>query len=82
MSKSAAPVPVPIVPAEANAPAFTYIRKGFGLKSEVEQTLAVDYTGHLVDLLRANDFALTVGDTTIRLAREFGFCYGVERAVD
>ena len=82
MSKSAAPVPVPIVPAEANAPAFTYIRKGFGLKSEVEQTLAVDYTGHLVDLLRANDFALTIGDTTIRLAREFGFCYGVERAVD
>ena len=25
---------------------------------------------------------MTVGDTTIRLAEEFGFCYGVERAVD
>jgi 4-hydroxy-3-methylbut-2-enyl diphosphate reductase len=58
------------------------VRKGFGLKAEVQDTLAADYTGHLVDLLRARDFALTVGDTTIRLAREFGFCYGVERAVD
>lgn len=64
------------------APAATYVRKGFGLKAEVQDTLAADYTGHLVDLLRARDYALTVGDTTIRLAREFGFCYGVERAVD
>lgn len=66
----------------ANAPAATYVRKGFGLKAEVQDTLAADYTGHLVDLLRARDYALTVGDTTVRLAREFGFCYGVERAVD
>jgi 4-hydroxy-3-methylbut-2-enyl diphosphate reductase len=29
-----------------------------------------------------HDFTLTVGDVTIRLAKEFGFCYGVERAVD
>ena len=65
-----------------STPAPTYVRKGFGLKAEVQDTLAADYTGHLVDLLRARDFALTVGDTTIRLAREFGFCYGVERAVD
>jgi len=60
----------------------TYFRKGFGLKSEVEQTLSADYTGHLVDLLRARDFTLTAGDVTVRLAREFGFCYGVERAVE
>jgi 4-hydroxy-3-methylbut-2-enyl diphosphate reductase len=25
---------------------------------------------------------MTVGNTTIRLARDFGFCYGVERAID
>ncbi len=67
---------------EASAPAGQYIRKGFGLKAAVQDTLAADYTGHLVDLLRARDFELQVGDTTIRLAREFGFCYGVERAVD
>src|SRR5918911_3891026 len=60
----------------------TYFRKGFGLRAEVESTLSADYSGRLVDLLRERDFSLTVGDTTVRLAREFGFCYGVERAVD
>jgi 4-hydroxy-3-methylbut-2-enyl diphosphate reductase len=64
------------------AAADSYVRKGFGLKAEVQDTLAADYTGHLVDLLRARDYTLQSGDTTIRLAREFGFCYGVERAVD
>ena len=59
-----------------------YVRKGFGLKAEVQDTLAADYTGHLVDLLRDRDYTLTVGETTVCLAREFGFCYGVERAVD
>lgn len=66
----------------STAAADTYVRKGFGLKAEVQDTLAADYTGHLVDLLRAREYTLEVGDTTIRLAREFGFCYGVERAVD
>lgn len=60
----------------------TYFRKGFGLKNEVEATLVADYTGRIVDLLRASDYQLTVGDVTVRLAREFGFCYGVERAVE
>lgn len=60
----------------------TYFRKGLGLKAEVEEELAADYTGQLVDLLRTNEYTLTAGDTTVRLAREFGFCYGVERAVD
>ena len=59
-----------------------YFRKGFGLKSEVQSELAADYNGRLVDLLRDRDFCLQAGDTTVRLAREFGFCYGVERAVD
>lgn len=60
----------------------TYFRKGFGLKAEVQETLDADYAGRLVDLLRERAFTLTAGDTTVRLAREFGFCYGVERAVD
>ena len=60
----------------------TYFRKGFGLKSQVQGELATDYAGDIVDLLRSHDFTLSVGDVTIRLAREFGFCYGVERAVD
>src|SRR5687768_16285183 len=59
-----------------------YFRKGFGLKAEVQEELASDYNGRLVDLLKAREYALTAGATTVRLAREFGFCYGVERAVD
>jgi 4-hydroxy-3-methylbut-2-en-1-yl diphosphate reductase len=60
----------------------TYFRKGFGLKSEIQSELASDYTGQLVDMLQAREYTLTAGDLTIRLAKEFGFCYGVERAVD
>jgi 4-hydroxy-3-methylbut-2-enyl diphosphate reductase len=60
----------------------TYFRKGFGLGAEVQETLAADYNGRLVDLLRERDYTLEAGGVTIRLAREFGFCYGVERAVD
>src|SRR5674476_307987 len=59
-----------------------YFRKCFGLKADVQQTLATDYSGRLVDLLQTRGYALTAGDTTVRLAREFGFCYGVERAVE
>src|ERR1700704_2999634 len=60
----------------------TYFRKGFGLKSEIQSELDSDYTGHLVDLLKARDYTLTAGEMTVRLAKEFGFCYGVERAVE
>jgi 4-hydroxy-3-methylbut-2-enyl diphosphate reductase len=63
-------------------PDATYVRKGFGLRAEVEDALVSDYAGRLVDNLRANDFILRAGDVTIQLAREFGFCYGVERAVE
>ena len=52
------------------------------MKSEIQSELDSDYTGHLVDLLKDREYSLTVGDVTIRLAKEFGFCYGVERAVD
>jgi 4-hydroxy-3-methylbut-2-en-1-yl diphosphate reductase len=68
------------MPAETTS--STYYRKGFGLKSEVQDSLTADYSGRLVDLLRARDYELTAGGVTVRLAREFGFCYGVERAVE
>jgi len=60
----------------------SYFRKGFGLKSEIQSELDSDYTGHLVDLLKDREYTLTSGEVTIRLAKEFGFCYGVERAVE
>src|SRR5918992_3343719 len=68
----AAPLPDPTL----------YVRKGFGLKAAVQDTLTADYSGRLVDLLRERDFTLEGGGVTLRLAREFGFCYGVERAVE
>lgn len=60
----------------------TYFRKGFGLKDEIEGTLTADYHSRVVEAIREHGYALTVGDLTIRLAREFGFCYGVDRAVE
>jgi 4-hydroxy-3-methylbut-2-enyl diphosphate reductase len=60
----------------------TYFRKGFGLKADVQGDLSADYNGRIVDALREHDYTLTVEDVTIRLASEFGFCYGVERAVE
>jgi 4-hydroxy-3-methylbut-2-enyl diphosphate reductase len=60
----------------------TYFRKGFGLKADVQTDLAADYNGRVVDALREHDYTLAVADVTIRLAKEFGFCYGVERAVE
>src|SRR5260221_14660861 len=69
-------------PGAVDSSTEVYFRKGFGLKAEVQEDLATDYNGRLVDLLREREFTLTAGDVTVRLAREFGFCYGVERAVD
>lgn len=63
-------------------PDAVYFRKGFGLKAEVEDDLTSDYAGQLVDVLRTRDHVLVAGDVTIMLAKEFGFCYGVERAVE
>ena len=44
--------------------------------------LAESYHSDLVDAIKANGFQHTAGRLTIHLAREFGFCYGVDRAVD
>jgi 4-hydroxy-3-methylbut-2-enyl diphosphate reductase len=60
----------------------TYFRRGFGLKSEIEGQLTADYASVVVDAFRARGNTLTVGPLTFRLAKEFGFCYGVDRAVD
>jgi 4-hydroxy-3-methylbut-2-en-1-yl diphosphate reductase len=60
----------------------TYFRKGFGLKDAIGGALTADYHSRLVDAIRANGHTLTLGDLTFRLAREFGFCYGVDRAVE
>jgi 4-hydroxy-3-methylbut-2-en-1-yl diphosphate reductase len=60
----------------------TYFRKGFGLKGAIEGALTADYHSRVVDLVRSSGYTLAVGELTFRLAREFGFCYGVDRAVE
>jgi len=44
--------------------------------------LAASYHSDLIDAVKNTDFRYSSGRLTIRLAREFGFCYGVDRAVD
>lgn|SRR5574341_693161 len=60
----------------------TYFRRGFGLKQEIEGELAEAYHSRLVDRIRADGYRFAVGELTFRLAKEFGFCYGVDRAVE
>ena len=52
------------------------------MKEAVAGELAAAYHSSIVDGLRANDFQYAAGRLTVHLAREFGFCYGVDRAVD
>ncbi len=59
-----------------------YFRRGFKLRGNVQHLLDRDYRSEVVDRVRENGNVLTVGDVTLRLAEEFGFCYGVDRAVD
>jgi 4-hydroxy-3-methylbut-2-enyl diphosphate reductase len=57
-------------------------RKGLGLKEVVREPLRKDYKGFIVDFAREHGFTLAAGEITFRLAKEFGFCYGVDRAVE
>jgi 4-hydroxy-3-methylbut-2-enyl diphosphate reductase len=57
-------------------------RKGLDLKHAVAGLLAESYHSGLVDQIKADDFTYRAGRLTVHLAREFGFCYGVDRAVD
>ena len=52
------------------------------MKEAVAGELAQAYDSRLVDEVRAADFRHASGRLTVHLAREFGFCYGVDRAVD
>jgi len=50
--------------------------------AQVQAQVETHYRSELVEKLRAQGGVLQAGNTTIRLAKEFGFCYGVERAID
>jgi len=57
-------------------------RKGLDMKEAVAGELAAAYHSKLVEQVRGSDFRHQAGRLSVYLAREFGFCYGVDRAVD
>jgi 4-hydroxy-3-methylbut-2-enyl diphosphate reductase len=67
---------------EAIAPRSNVVRRGFGLKAEIRETLISDYHSDLVEKIKSKGHTLTIGRLTFRLAEEFGFCYGVDFALN
>jgi 4-hydroxy-3-methylbut-2-enyl diphosphate reductase len=48
----------------------------------VQEQVESHYRSDIVDKVRRAGGILQCGDITVRLAKQFGFCYGVERAID
>jgi 4-hydroxy-3-methylbut-2-enyl diphosphate reductase len=60
----------------------TYFQMGFGLKATVGPTLARSYRSSVIERLKDLGYDAAAGELRVKLAREFGFCYGVDRAVE
>lgn len=58
------------------------IRKSFGLKEQIKPQLKASYHSGLIEEIKKQNYRYEAGRLTIRLAEEFGFCYGVDRAID
>lgn len=48
----------------------------------VQAQVLSHYRSEIVERIRANGGVISAGELTVKLAKEFGFCYGVERAID
>jgi 4-hydroxy-3-methylbut-2-enyl diphosphate reductase len=48
----------------------------------VQAQVETHYRSDIVERLRATGGTMSVDGVTVRLAKQFGFCYGVERAID
>src|SRR5882724_5456016 len=64
-----------------NAPQKVNLRRPEIMEAVQAQVLS-HYRSELVERIRANGNVLAAKGLTIKLAKEFGFCYGVERAID
>ncbi|GJV91118.1 4-hydroxy-3-methylbut-2-enyl diphosphate reductase, chloroplastic-like protein, partial [Tanacetum coccineum] len=59
-----------------------YNRKGFGRKKETLELINQEFTsGEIIKTLKENNNEYTWGNVTVKLAEAYGFCWGVERAV-
>jgi len=52
------------------------------MKEAVAADLAAAYHSSIVEDIKTSGFVRRAGRLTLHLAQEFGFCYGVDRAVD
>src|SRR6059058_4478007 len=48
----------------------------------VQAQVLSHYRSELVERIRARGGMIAADGLTVKLAKEFGFCYGVERAID
>ena len=69
------------VPAAAAAPQKVNLRRPDVMEA-VQALVVSHYRSHLVDRIRASGGVIETDGLIIKLAKEFGFCYGVERAID
>ncbi|KAK9176942.1 hypothetical protein WN944_028961 [Citrus x changshan-huyou] len=58
-----------------------YNRRGFGHKEETLELMNQEYTSDIIKKLKENGNEYTWGSVTVKLAESYGFCRGVERAV-
>nr|AID55341.1 1-hydroxy-2-methyl-butenyl 4-diphosphate reductase [Actinidia deliciosa] len=58
-----------------------YNRRGFGHKEETLELMNREYTSDIIKTLKENGNEYTWGNVTVKLAEAYGFCWGVERAV-
>jgi 4-hydroxy-3-methylbut-2-enyl diphosphate reductase len=50
--------------------------------TQVQEQVESHYRSDIVEKIRRAGGIISVGNVTVRLAKQFGFCYGVERAID
>src|ERR1043166_9070720 len=71
-----------VSPQTPGAPQKVNLRRPDVMEAVQAQVVA-HYRSELVDRIRAHGGILSAdGRLTIKMAKEFGFCYGVERAID
>ncbi|XHR28493.1 MAG: 4-hydroxy-3-methylbut-2-enyl diphosphate reductase [Chthoniobacteraceae bacterium] len=68
-------------PSPANPPRRVNLRTP-EVMTQVQALVESHYRSEVVEHLRANGGSITAGGITVKLAKQFGFCYGVERAID
>ena len=75
------------IPSPVETPPAPEARKRINLRTpdimaSVQAQVESHYRSELVEKIRARGGILSAAGLTVRLAKQFGFCYGVERAID